>query len=476
MTFHRSMRAALSWITPIVAGSALSIEGCGKDAGPTAPIDYGSITTIVYSQHVQPILSGACAIVGCHDGTTRAAGLSLVSWNELIMGSRHGEVVIASTPERSLLTLLFDGTELRKPHPVLSGRTLTNPELTFLKRWIGEGAKNDHGMIPFAHTTRKLYCPNQAEDNIAVVELDAHVVIKYVNVGISPTNDAPHFIVTGQHHWYVSLIGSGQVWKFDIHTDTLVGTATVAGAPALLSLTPDGSKLYVSQFMTSSTNRVAVINTETMMVSGTISVWTMPHGMRMNNAGTRLYVANMMSDNISVIDVATDTVVATVPVAFDAQPFGPTKYMPMEVAVSPDDNFFAVTCSAWDEVRLFNAHTLTLVDSFQVGDQPWHLQFSPNGEWCYVTNRLGNSVSVLHLPMRHVMNTITSTAFAYPHGCDVSEDGRYTFVSNENVSHRFIPRYTLEYVGNIAVIDNVTGQVVKVLEVGKMPTGLAVAR
>jgi DNA-binding beta-propeller fold protein YncE len=79
--------------------------------------------------------------------------------------------------------------------------------------------------------------------------------------------------------------------------------------------------------------------------------------------------------------------------------------------------------------------------------------------------------------MRHVMATITSpSAFAYPHGVDISADGRYVFVSSENVSHRYVPRYNMEYVGNVCVIDHVTGQVVKVIEVGEMPTGLSIGR
>ena len=48
-------------------------------------------------------------------------------------------------------------------------------------------------------------------------------------------------------------------------------------------------------------------------------------------------------------------------------------------------------------------------------------------------------------------------------------------VSNENVGHRFVPRYTTGNVGNVVVIDNALGMIVKVLEVGRMPTGLSVS-
>ena len=40
---------------------------------------------------------------------------------------------------------------------------------------------------------------------------------------------------------------------------------------------------------------------------------------------------------------------------------------------------------------------------------------------------------------------------------------------------RFLPRYNMDFVGDVVVIDNGLGMVVKVLEVGRMPTGLTVA-
>jgi YVTN family beta-propeller protein len=458
---------------------ALVNLSCDKADVTQPTIDYSAITAISYSEHVQPILSRSCAYSGCHDGATRAAGLSLTSWNGLIKGSANGEVMIPAMPSRSLLTMLFDGTVLRKAHPAVASRPVTTEEVQFLKRWISEGAKNDAGEIPYAHAAHKLYVPNQVEDVVAVIDMDSMVVFRYVNVGDSPTIDGPHFIAANHQNWYVSLIATGEVWKFDSDADTLVGKGRIPGSPALLALTPDGSKLYVSQFSNSRTNQIAVLNTQTMTLVKTIDTWVMPHGMRMDHAGTRLYVANMFSDNISVIDVASDSVIATIPLAYDVQPFEPPKYMPMEIAVSPDDSVLLVTCSETREVRMFSTQSYALVDSFAVGDEPWHIQFTPDGIYSYVTNRRGNSVSVIHLPMRHVMNTITADAplyFNYPHGCDISPDGQFVFVSNENSGHRFIPRYNTEYVGNVCVIDNLTNQIVKVLEVGKMPTGLAVPR
>jgi len=328
-----------------------------------------------------------------------------------------------------------------------------------------------------------LYVTNQNGASISVIDVERQEEVARIDLqalGFGP-NAKPHdpALEPDGSFWYVSLINAGEVWKFDAHTDTLVGKVTIPGAPALLALTPDGGKLYVSQFTTVFTNKLSVVNTATMTLTREIPVWSMPHGLRMNHAGTIVYAANMMSDNVSVIDVAADTVITSVLLAWDVNPTGSPKYMPMEVAVSPDDALVAIACSETGEVRMISAASNAVVDSFQVGDQPWHLQFTPDNTFCYVTNRRDHTVSAIHLPMHHVMKVFETPneprIFNYPHGCDISPDGQYTFVSNENSGHVFIPRYNLNYIGNVVVIDNVLAEIVKVLEVGKMPTGLSVS-
>jgi YVTN family beta-propeller protein len=464
--------------TILAAAIACSLAGGCESDEPPATVDYDAITAISWSRNVQPLLDTRCATAGCHSSADRAAGLSLASWEGVVSGSEHGECLIPGRPDHSLLVVLFDGTPLRKPHPALANPPVAD-EIRFFRRWVGEGARNDAAEVPFQGSTNRVYVPNQGEDNISIIDVDRLVVMKVVDVGTSALVEGPHFVAANADYWYVSLINSGQVWKFDAHADTLVAKATIPGAPALLALTPDGDKLYVSQFTTVTTNKVSVVNTATMTLVKEIPTGSMPHGLRMNRAGTKVYAANMMSDNVSVIDVAGDTVLASVPLAWDANPTGMPKYMPMEVAVSPDDAFVAVACSETREVRMIRTSDDTVTDSITVGDQPWHLQFSPDGGSCIVTNRRGHSVSEIHLPMRQVMKLYATPGepriFNYPHGCDITPGGRYTFVSNENTGHLFVPRYNLNYVGNVVVIDNVLGEIVKVLEVGKMPTGLSVS-
>src|SRR3989442_8443367 len=66
---------------------------------------------------------------------------------------------------------------------------------------------------------------------------------------------------------------------------------------------------YVSNFGSGS---VSVIDAATNAVVATVPVGSMPYGAAANPAGTRAYIANFGDDSVSVIDTRSNTVVATV--------------------------------------------------------------------------------------------------------------------------------------------------------------------
>src|ERR1035438_3795977 len=82
----------------------------------------------------------------------------------------------------------------------------------------------------------------------------------------------------------------------------------------------------------SGSNNVSVINTATNTVTATVNVGSGPFGVAVNPAGTFVYVTNETSNNVSVINTATNTVTATVNVGLG--PYG--------VAVNPAGTFVYV--------------------------------------------------------------------------------------------------------------------------------------
>ena len=80
-------------------------------------------------------------------------------------------------------------------------------------------------------------------------------------------------------------------------------------------------------------NTVSVIDTATNNVIATVAVGMILHGVAVTPDGTKVYVTNWGSNTVSVIDTATNTVTATVNVG--NSPYG--------VAVSPDGTKVYVT-------------------------------------------------------------------------------------------------------------------------------------
>ncbi|HWR73335.1 MAG TPA: YncE family protein, partial [Nitrospirota bacterium] len=109
-------------------------------------------------------------------------------------------------------------------------------------------------------------------------------------------------------------------------------TADLTGLPLNLTvnMTYVGALIYVTN---SGANTVSVINPATGTVTATIPVGTNPYGIAINSVTSKAYVANFGSSDVSVIDIPTNSV-ATVALTL-ATPYG--------VAVNPSNNRIYIT-------------------------------------------------------------------------------------------------------------------------------------
>ena len=92
---------------------------------------------VSYSAEVQPFFDLRCANYGCHEDQSRAANLSLTSY--LALTERPG-IIIPGDAGSSLLMQKIDG---RLPHPIEVPILINENQLTGIRTWINEGAKNN---------------------------------------------------------------------------------------------------------------------------------------------------------------------------------------------------------------------------------------------------------------------------------------------------------------------------------------------
>jgi len=136
-------------------------------------------------------------------------------------------------------------------------------------------------------------------------------------------------------------------------------------------------------------NNVSVINTATNMVVGPpIPVGTNPRDVAITPDGTRVYVTNRGSNNVSVINTATNMVVGA-PI-----PVGAT---PRDVAITPDGTRAYVTNAVSNNVSVIDTATNMVVGPpIPVGTAPFGVAITPDGTRVYVANQNSNNVSVIN--------------------------------------------------------------------------------
>jgi YVTN family beta-propeller protein len=481
----------VSTVLSTLLGAAL-LAGCSEQAvTPPQIVIPGPGEAISYSKHIAPIFATSCATAGCHDAVSAQNGLVLGSWEKVMQGSSAvGAVVVPFAPRKSHLlqhistdTTIAPMAEPRMPY----GRDpLPREQILSIKRWIEEGAKNDAGEIALSGNRPRVLVTNQAEDLVAAIDIATRRVARYVSVGHRPDStsapEAPHNIVYSPdgRYFYVNLIASGEVEKYDAVTFAKLGTATVGLSPAQIAVTSDGSTLYVSNFDQTFQQRfISRIDAATM--SGVTEIETggyAPHGVALSKDERRLYTTNAGSDDITEIDAATGDILRIIPIVPDSPlPSGTkAKHEPYQGVLSADGRLFYVTCRASAQVRVVDLDAGRVIDSIGTGNRPLILDRTPNGAEIWVPNQGSESVSIINTSSRSVVATITGLK-TQPHGVAFTADGATAFVSCENQTggaQQHHPVVGSKAPGFVYVIDVATRSIVRTIEVGAFAAGIAI--
>ncbi len=206
---------------------------------------------------------------------------------------------------------------------------------------------------------------------------------------------------------------------------------------AVACLLGNGQSLAQNAYITNRvSSTVSVINTATNTVIATIPIdngspgpgpFPGPGGVAVSPDGSKVYIANIEFNTVSVIDTASNTVTATIPVGVN----------PESVAVTPDSSKVYVTNgtsgSTPGTVSVIDTATNTVISTIPAGVNPFGVAVTPDGSKVYVTNGASEGISVIDT----ATNTVTTIlgngepTGILPHsGVAVSPDGSKVYVGN----------------------------------------------
>lgn len=330
---------------------------------------------------------------------------------------------------------------------------------------------------------------SEATDQITLARFGAGApkVERVQITGFNPTEpDGPHglAVAPGGATFFVSTAHgtpNGSLWKYNTVTGAQLGRVELGAFPASMQVTPDGHYVYVVNFNLHGDmvpSSVSIVAADQMLEVARVETCTMPHGSRVNAAGTRHYSACMMDEALVEIDATKFTVarhfiltkggehgMAGTPAAHAMGAMGAPaagKCSPTWAQPSPDGRRVFVACNASSEIVEVDVATWALVRRIPAGTGVYNLAFTHDGTKLIATNKRGQSVSVFDVSSGRELARIP-TIRRFPHGAVASDDDRYAFISVEGYGSE---------PGTLEMIDLKRLERVASLDVGQMAGGL----
>jgi YVTN family beta-propeller protein len=251
-----------------------------------------------------------------------------------------------------------------------------------------------------------------------------------VTLGIGTTAMAVRHRVVGVQHDGSILVPNGQLL-------TPAGThIEVNDRPLGMVVSPDGSLLAVVTGSNFSSRALHLIDVQTRTLKQTIGIANSFVGVAFSPAGDTIYVGGGPSNDVKIFKATNGVFAAagTIPVSGGPQPSGLT--------LNADGSRLYVALNLTHEVGVIDTATLAIIKRVKAGTYPYTAVMSADGKKVYVSNWGGR----------------------IPGPTDFTDGQNPVLVDR---------RTGIPISGTVSVLDTATNTIVKQIEVGLHPTGMA---
>ena len=442
------IRVPLPFICLLVASATIS--SCKHPVDDFTPVPSGT-----YPAEIGNIMVNRCATSGCHNilSYQNAGGLLLDAWSHLFDGGNNGSVIVPFSSANSPLLYFINTHEELGPVAVptmpLNAPPLTQEEYLLIKNWVDKGAPDKDGIIPFssnAATRQKIYATMQGCDQIAVIDAEKKVVMRYIPVGATSLTESPHAIRVDENgnYAYVSFTAGEYIQKIDTKTDTVVASLRVGtGSWNILHVSDDGTKIMLTNFNAiSGQPTLVIIDAINMTIIDQLFIpsneMSNPHGVASLPGFDVFFITRQIGNIVYKIKLSTGSIKA---VSIDKNaPSTIPSHDPHEILMTPDYSKYFLTCQGSDEVRIMDVTADTLLKVINVGKVPQEIALSKTKPYMFVTciddatSVPGAKGSVYAINYNTYEITRIEGPFYQPHGITVDDQNGAFYVFSRNVA------------------------------------------
>lgn len=284
-------------------------------------------------------------------------------------------------------------------------------------------------------------------DMLYFVDAQTFAVEDSVAVGRGPHEVAA---VPALRRAYVANYEGGTISVIDLDTRTEERRIELDpySRPHGIMGSPDGTSVYVTVEANQAVIEMDAATGEILRSLKTGQEVT--HMLAVGPDEERLYTTNLGSGNVTVIDLAEETVVTHIPTGEGTE----------GIALTPDGSELWITNRAEDTVSIIDTETLEVTTTFDVEGFPIRAYMTPNGSRAVVSSARAGGVTIFDVEQREQLARLETGAA--PIGVQITPDGSHAFVGNSRD-------------GTVSVIDLEALNVVDQIALGEGPDGMAFA-
>jgi PQQ-dependent catabolism-associated beta-propeller protein len=270
---------------------------------------------------------------------------------------------------------------------------------------------------------------------------------------------------------YVSNEDGQSVSVLDTDKAEVVATISVGKRPRGLKLNADGTLLYVAVSglpkcpptvpdeecakleRDLAADGIAVVDTRQNKLLKVLKAGSDPEQFDLSKDGKRMFVANEDIATTSVVDTGSGEVIERVAVGKE----------PEGVVVSPNGRWVLVTNESDNAVSIIDASTLKVLRSVKVGHRPRDAAFTPDSKTAYVSGEFDASLYRMAVPEGEPVQRVLQ----------MRKEARPMAVILDTPRNRIY--MTTGRGRTVAVIDLKSSKLLKEIEVGTRPWGMAMS-
>jgi YVTN family beta-propeller protein len=250
-----------------------------------------------------------------------------------------------------------------------------------------------------------------------------------------PLGDLPLNIAVSRSQKYAAVTNNGQsiqtIQLFDTRTDRQLDTIIIPKSWGGLIFSDDEKYVYASGGNDNWILKYAIrdnrlVTVDTFKLGAPWPNKISPTGIALDDRRQLMYVVTKENNSLYVVDMHSHQVLYQLPLSGEGY----------TCLLSPDRKQLYVSVWGGDKVMIYNTGTHSFTDSIPVGDNPNDLCLSRNGRHLFVANSNDNSVSVIDVTARKVLETLNAALYpnapsgSTTNGVSLSPDEKTLYIAN----------------------------------------------